>query len=311
MKVLVTGADGFAGSWLTRRLAEDGHAVFAAVRPGGPVRPLPDGVVSVPFALERQDTVREALSGEWDAVCHLAAVSSGADALRDVAGAWLVNTVGTAVVAETLGEQRVSGGADPLLLVVSSAEVYGRGKGEPRRETDHAEPCSPYAASKLAAELAALEVWRRTGLRVVIARPFPHAGPGQDERFVVPAFVRRLKEARASGAGEVRVGNLEPVRELLYVGDVVDAYARLLLRGVAGEIYNVGSGVGLSIRELFERLSQRLGVEAAPVPDPALVRPADIPHLTGDGSKLHAATGWRPTVGVDELLDEVIGAQAN
>src|SRR5207237_10423689 len=114
---------------------------------------------------------------------------------------------------------------------------------------------APYAASKAGAELAGLEVWRRTGLRVIVARAFAHTGPGQDTRFVVPAFAERLRFAKRVQAPVVKVGNLEPVREFLHVRDVVDAYARMLVRGQAGGAYDVSWGRGISLEAAFLRLA--------------------------------------------------------
>jgi GDP-4-dehydro-6-deoxy-D-mannose reductase len=198
-----------------------------------------------------------------------------------------------------------------VVLLVSTSEVYGRGEGRPRRETDPAAPVSPYAASKLGAEVAMLEEWRRTGLRVVIARPFAHTGPGQDPRFVVPAFVQRLKLARRIGAPVVKVGNLEPVREFLHVKDVVDAYARLLVKGQPGEIYNVASGQGVSLETLFGLLARLVGITPIAEADPELMRPTDIPHLVGDATKLRLATGWAPRSCLEETLKDVVDAQAD
>jgi GDP-4-dehydro-6-deoxy-D-mannose reductase len=186
--------------------------------------------------------------------------------------------------------------------------VYGRSDGTPRRETDPVAPCSPYAASKVGAETAALEAWRRTGLRVVVARAFAHTGPGQDDRFVVPAFARRRKVAKKIGAPVVKVGNLEPVREFLHVQDVVDAYARLLMKGEPGEVYNVASGEGIKLEDLFFKLAEMIGVRPIVEADPDLMRPADVPYLVGDATKLRAATGWAPRHSLDATLKQVLDA---
>jgi GDP-4-dehydro-6-deoxy-D-mannose reductase len=178
-------------------------------------------------------------------------------------------------------------------------------------ETDPLLPISPYAASKVGAEAAGLETWRRTGLRVIVARPFPHTGAGQSARYVVPAFAARLREARRSGARTVPTGNLAPVRDLLDVRDVVAAYRLLLLRGTAGEAYNVARGSGVSLAEVFERLAALTGAVAAPATDPSLVRSADIPHLVGDSTKLRRATGWAPSISFEQTLQGLVDAEAD
>ena len=316
MKVLVTGADGFVGGWLVRRLLAERHEVHGAMRPvavpaggAGPLA-LPE-VPSLALELADSDSVRRAFAEPFDAVVHLAAVASGAEAAADPGYAWEVNAAGTARVVEALAEGKRARRADPMVLVVSTSEVYGRGAATPRRETDPVAPCSPYAASKLGGEIAALEAWRRTGLRVVVARAFAHTGPGQDARFVAPAFARRLRLAKRAASRAVRVGDLTPVREFLHVEDVVDAYARLLERGEPGETYNVASGVGIALAELLSRLGQLVGVEPLPEVDPALVRPAAIPYLVGDAAKLRARTGWAPRHSLDDTLKDLVDAQAD
>ncbi len=314
--ILVTGADGFVGRWLIRALLAAGHDVLGAVQPGPP---LDDGLTEaeraavrwLPLELGDARAVRNLAEHRVDAVVHLAAVASGGDALRDPGQAWAVNAAGTARLLGEYGRQRKAGDADPLVLLASTAEVYGRGDERPRTESDPTNPCSPYAASKLGAELAARETRVRTGLRVIVARAFPHTGPGQDERFVVPAFARRLRGARLAGAKVVKVGNLDPVRDLLDVRDVVGAYLALLAKGTPGEVYNVASGTGHSLEGLFLQLAAIIGVEPIAEPDPELVRPADIPYLVGDATRLRAATGWAPAIPLDRTLRDVVDAQTD
>ncbi|HXY68388.1 MAG TPA: GDP-mannose 4,6-dehydratase [Gemmatimonadales bacterium] len=316
MRVLVTGADGFVGRWVLRALLAAGHEVVAGRQPGPP---RPDGLTAaeraaaawLPLELGDAGSVRQALVRDVDAVIHLAAVASGGDALKDPGVAWSVNAAGTARLLGELGRRRHAQEIDPVVVVVSTAEVYGAGPARALVESDPVAPRSPYAASKAGAELAAAETRLRTGLRVVVARAFPHTGPGQDERFVAPAFARRLRGARLARARVVKVGNLEPVRDFLDVRDVADAYVALLARGVAGETYNVASGRGLALRELFERLAAIVGVDAIAEPDPEFMRPADIPRLVGDAGKLGAATGWAPRIPLERTLTDLVHAQAD
>jgi len=306
MRVLVTGASGLVGRRLVRRLAGDGHAVTAVVHE----RTAVPGAVEVrTFDLRDTLSVRQAATGTLDVVIHLAAITSGTDARSDPGQAWDVNAAGTVRLCEVLG---ASGSAPaPLVILASTAEVYGAGVDRPRIETDPTIPCSPYAASKLGAEVGAREVGRRRGLPLIVARLFPHTGAEQDTRFVVPAFARRIREADVAGRREVLVGNLDPIRDFLHVEDVVEAYVALMERGKPGSCYNVASGTGVTIREIFVKLCASLGADVQARVDPGLMRPADIQHLVGDATKLRQDTGWRPRRTLDDVLDEVARAQAH
>ncbi|MGB7211411.1 MAG: NAD-dependent epimerase/dehydratase family protein [Gemmatimonadales bacterium] len=312
MNVLVTGADGFAGQWLCRALLAAGHRVTGthlAPTPMPGILAAEERAAIVWLRLDLADDASVAVlatrTAEW--VVHLAGFASAGEAARDPGLAWVVNAVGTARVAHHLSRMA----SPPLLLLVSSAEVYGAGEPRPRREIDPIAPRSAYAASKAAAEIAVADVTRRTGLKVIVARPFPHTGPGQTTTFVVSAFAARIRAARRDGAATVAVGNLTPVRDLLDVRDVADAYLGLLTRGVSGQVYNIARGEGVSIGEVFDRLARRLGASVRPVEDPGLVRAADIPYLVGDPAKTFAAIGWRPQHSLDDTLQDLVDAQAD
>jgi GDP-4-dehydro-6-deoxy-D-mannose reductase len=317
VKVLVTGADGFVGRHLVRHLLQAGDEVAAGCRPGGPVvdwglgASPGAGAMVRPLEVTDDASIRDALAWGPEAVVHLAAVASVRQARQDPGGAWEINAAGTARLTAAAEALREAGRADPVILLVSTGEVYGPGPATARVETEALRPVSSYAASKVGAEAAALESWRRSGLRVVVARPFPHTGAGQSPDYVVPAFAERLRAARLSGAATVPTGNLAPVRDLLDVRDVVRAYRLLLEHGAPGEAYNVARGDGRSLAEVFARLAALIGTPAVPAIDPSLVRGADIPHLVGDSTKLRRATGWAPHFSLDRTLQELVDAQAD
>lgn len=317
MKVLVTGADGFVGSWLVRRLITDGHSVTGAFRPTDDHRAqrydtaLRDQVAWLPLELSDEESVRRLGATPWDAVLHLAALSWVTIAERDPARAWSDNAGGTARLLRALADARRAGAADPLVLIVSSLEVYGRGGPALRQETDPVAPISTYAASKVGAEVAALQEWRRVGLRVMIARPSPHTGRGQRELGFVPRYAKRVLIARKVRAPAIPTGLLDAVRDFLHVADVVDAYARLLSSGTPGEIYNVSSGQPVVLKDIVLRLCVLVGWQPIFEVDSADVRPDTVPHLVGDPAKLRAATGWAPRHTLDEALQDVLDAEAN
>ena len=237
-------------------------------------------------------------------VMHLAAVASGAEARRDPGLAWEINAAGTARVADSLGP-------GTFFLLVSTGEVYGMGTGVAHSEFDPLEPVSPYGASKAGAEIAALEAARRKHLKVLVARAFPHTGPGQNPGYVIPALAARLIAAKRTGQTTITTGNLDPVRDLLDVRDVVAAYVALMERGADGGVYNVASGTGHSLREVFERLQQLVGWRVTAEFDSSLGRPSDIMHLVGDASMLRSATGWAPRYALDRTLQDLLDAQTD
>lgn len=311
-RLLVTGADGFVGRWLVRAARGDGWQVLASILPGSeaPAEWSENGSadpVEVTRADLRDDADLARLAATApDALIHLAAIASGSAARRDPAEALRVNSTGAGLLAEQLAQT-----SSPRFLLVSSAEVYGGGYGGPIRETSPRRPVSPYGTSKAEAELALLEAHDRVGLPVIVARAFPHTGPGQSATYVLPALTERLREARRTGRTSIPVGNLDAIRDFLDVRDVVRAYLLLIAHGEAGEIYNVASGTGRRLADCFDKLARIIGVEARPEPDAALLRSDDIPALIGDPAKLKRATGWHPAISFEQTLQDLVNAQAH
>lgn len=265
--------------------------------------------------VRRTEDVRRALDvAPPDVVYHLAGVSSVTTANSDPGAATEVNVVGA---ARLLGEVRVRrrvGVLDPAVVIVGSGEQYGRhDKSElPLTEDAEQRPLTVYAATKAAQEVLALEAFRSEGVRVVATRSFNHSGPGQAPGYLLPSLVRRALALRAGAAngGERRaalsLGNTSSVRDFLHVADVAAAYIALAARGRSGEIYNVSSGVGVSVKELAVQVLAATGVKAPLATDPALARPVDVPALVGDNSRLRDATGWAPTRTLRTLIDDLV-----
>ncbi len=310
MKVLVTGANGFVGRSVVRRLLAEGDSVVAAVGPGAAGSPAAANLATVPLDLANDVSVRACFAEPVDAVIHLAAIALSRAADRDPGLAWSVNAKGTGKLAAALARAAARWPTPPLLLLASTAEVYGW-QQRPIKEEDGIQPTTPYSASKLGAELAAEQVGRCCGLKVIIARPFPHSGAGQDDSFWIPARCRMLREVKRNGWAAVPVGDLTAVRDFLHVDDVADAYALLLTRGTPGEVYNIASGRPVTLDEIHTRLEQLLGITPKREVDASQVRREARPYLVGDAAKLRAATGWRPARTLDDMLRDVLDAQKN
>ena len=220
-----------------------------------------------------------------------------------------MNVVGTVRLLAELRKLRDSGAADPLVLVIGSGEQYGNDALDemPLEESAEQRPISPYAASKAAQEIAALQVSRRDGLRVICTRSFNHSGVGHAPHFLLPALVSRALELPSTG-GRLTIGNGDTVRDYLHVSDTVAAYIALLENGVPREAYNVCSGVGRTVASLAATVLDRLGISAEVHSETALMRPVDVPVLIGNNAKLVGATGWAPDLSLDNIIDDLIHA---
>lgn len=314
-RALVTGANGFVAQWAMRAMLERGWTVTA----GGVGEPSSAGVLSRdqaaevrwhPLDVTRQPDLAAALdAARPDVVLHLAAVSHVPDAGRDPAMAFDVNAVGTVRLLAEVQQRRTAGVLDPVVLVIGSAEQYGRHDGAemPLDESAEQRPLTRYAASKVAQEVAALQAVRADGVRVVCTRSFSHSGTGHGASFLLPALVRRTLALPRSG-GRLTIGNGDTVRDFLHVADVVEAYLALAGQGTAGEAYNVCSGSGISVRELAHEVLARANRSADVVTDSELARPIDVPVQIGNNAKLRRATGWVPRRGRDDIIDDLIHA---
>jgi GDP-4-dehydro-6-deoxy-D-mannose reductase len=294
MRAAITGSSGFVGSHLVPYLRDCGDDVVTIDHNGTPP-------VDVTDAAE----VRAVLQGvRPDAVYHLAALSHVGRSWDAPETVFRVNALGALNVLRACADSGVT-----RVLVAGSADVYGAVADAdlPLTEAAPIRPITPYGASKAAADVLALQAFLGDGLPTLRVRAFNHTGPGQGTSMLVPGLARRIADAERSGGSKVSVGNLDVVRDLSDVRDVVRAYRLLVDRAEPGEAYNVCSGRGVSVREVAERMLAMSDASLELVVDPDLVRPVDVPRLVGSADRLHAATGWTPEIDLDRTLSEVLG----
>lgn len=310
MRVLITGITGFVGSHLADYLVARGDVeVFGTRRWRSRmenVLHLRDRVTLVECDLRDPVAVRRMLTEvRPDRIFHLAAQSY-------VPTSWL--TPGETVSANLLGQVNLLEGVRELGLasriqIAGSSEEYGMVHPDelPIRETNPLRPLSPYAVSKVGQDLLGYQYWMSYGLPIVRTRGFNHSGPRRGEVFVSSNFAKQIAEIeKGQHEPALLVGNLEAIRDFTDVRDMVRAYWLALERGEPGEVYNICSGRGYTIRELLELL---LGLTSARVevrPDPTRLRPSDVPVLVGDCQKFRRATGWEPTIPFEVMLKDLL-----
>lgn len=292
MRVLVTGAGGFVGRHLVSELLQRGHTVFAGTLRGDAA--FPTGVETLRLDVLDKDglcTALKVLSPEG--IVHLAAQSMVTVSWQDPRRTFAVNVLGTVNLLEAVHTEL----PDCKVVSVGSGEEYGLSAvtGVPLTEEHPCQPMNPYATSKLAMGLIALQLARRHDLRVIHVRPFNHFGPGQPEGFVVSDFAAQVARIEAGLQPPViRVGDCSAKRDFLDVRDVVRAYAEMLVEDLPNGIYNVCSGIARRVQDILDALLREASVSIDVTVDAARLRRSEVPTFVGSAEKLMRLTNWRP-----------------
>jgi len=297
---LVTGAAGFAGSHLLERLQRSHDAVAAWSNPESN-RPLAevDGVHWSAVDLLDAEAVECALASLRPSVIfHCAGLALVAESWTQAARALQVNALATSRLLDAVSRTCPAS----VVVVTGSALVY-RPAAVPLNEDDPLGPSDPYGVSKLAQELAGLH----SGARVVLTRPFNHAGPRQPSSFVTSSFARQIAEIEAGRREAVlRVGNLDARRDITDVRDTVRAYETLSLNGRPSRPYNVCSGVAHRVGDLLDMLLGMARMRVDVQQDPERMRPSDNPLVVGDPSRIETETGWRAEIPIERTLSDLL-----
>lgn len=309
VRAFITGIGGFAGSHLAEALLAQGDCVEGTLSPRGSVdnlRHLPEPVPVHRLDIRSGEQVAAAVrKARPDVVYHLAALSHVPEGDLDPRAVLEVNFLGTLSVLEALRTEA----PEARCILVSSAEVYGLPlvHGGDRVSEDHPRaPVHAYGLSKLAAELLADLYARTRGVSVICLRPFNHIGPRQSDRFVCSSFARQIARIHLGLQEPVlNVGNLKPVRDFTDVRDMVRAYRLAAELCPPGSVFQIASGVGVSIETVLKEFLSFSDVDIEVREDPSRVRRNEVPALVGDPSKFRRATGWAPRLGLRESLRDM------
>lgn len=307
-KILITGAGGFIGSHLVEELVNRGYSVRAMVHYNsqnrhGNLELLPEKArkkIEV-FSGDVTDmlNVKKAVEG-CDVVFHLAALISIPYSYYSPFSFVHTNIIGTLNVMQACLEGRVK-----KVVHTSTSEAYGTAVYTPIDEGHPLQGQSPYSASKIGADKIAESYYRSFGLPVATIRPFNTYGPRQSARAVIPAIITQI----LSGRKKLRLGSLKPVRDFVFVKDTVDGFIRVAESDKSvGQVINIGTGSGITIRDLVNRIKPLAGESVKIICDNARVRPgkSEVMKLICDNRKAKRILGWKPGYTLPEGLAETV-----
>ncbi len=310
MRVLITGAEGFAGSHLVDYCLSQGDEVWGTCRPGAKTFNLAQQLDHITLRvgdLTQPDFLRGVLrEAKIDALFHLAGISYVKDAEKEPALTYEANLLSGIHLLEAV--RTLS--PHTRVLLVSSAEVYGPVPPEKLPVTEDcpfAAPVSIFAAGKAALELAAHPLIKIYGLHVVLARPFNHTGPRQRSDFVCSTFAEQVAKVETGGEPVIYVGDLSPRRDFSDVRDIVRGYRMLALQGAKGEAYNLATGHSVQVQEILDILVNMARVKVEIRTDSTRVRGAhQVMDVRGSIEKIKAATGWIPEIPLEKTLRDLL-----
>ena len=310
-RMLITGFSGFVSRHFLNYLVENNLSYeVLGVDVNPPKFAMEDYAPTLAMSFEQVNLLdKEAVEDmiatfRPDYILHLASFSSVAYSWQHPADCFMNNTSIFLNVTEALRKHDL---CDCRLLSVGSSEEYGDVKKEelPLQEDMPLVPVNPYAVARVSQEMMAKVLADSFGMQIMLTRSFNHMGPFQDERFVIPSFVRRILDIAESG--EIETGDTSIVRDFVDVRDVVRAYYRLLLDGKAGEVYNICGEKGVSLAEVVDQIADIVGVSVTTRVNPDFVRPGDNQVVIGSAEKIRQDIGWTAEIPLRQTLMDMIG----
>ena len=305
-RVLVTGADGFIGSQLVEMLVKGGYKVKALSQYnsfnnwGWLENVVCKGEIEVLTGDIRDPHFCKHIVKDVDIIYHLAALIAipysyiAPDSYVDT------NIKGTLNICQAAKEN-----GNIQIIHTSTSEVYGTAQYVPIDENHPIQPQSPYSATKIAADAMAMSFYNAFDLPVTIARPFNTYGPRQSARAVIPTIITQI----ASGANEIKLGDVTPTRDFYYVDDTCRGFIELAeCDDAIGQTVNIGSNFEISIRDTLNIIKELMNSDVKFIVDKDRIRPSksEVFRLWCDNSKIERLTGFKPQVHIKEGLQRTI-----
>lgn len=299
-KVLIFGAGGFVGSYLSKEFLENGYKVVGSDKNSGSM--LPDEVAFFPADLLNSESVESLINQELpDVIINLAAISSVGASWGIPQTTMMVNVVGALNIMEAARKSDKK----PKIMFIGSSEEY-IDTDEPMNEMTELDASNPYGISKVTQERFAKLYREQYGLKIYCVRPFNHTGVGQRDSFVLPSWCKQVAEIEKSGKlGTIKVGNVAVKRDFSHVKDIVRAYRMIVESDNCEQIYNVGFGNAYSLEEMLKYVIGLSGQKIEIEVDVNRIRPTDQAVICCDHSLLTKELGWKPEYTVFDALKEI------
>jgi GDP-4-dehydro-6-deoxy-D-mannose reductase len=300
-RCLITGCEGFIGSYLAEYLVEQGLDVYGLVfQDTGNLASVVSRLHIIKGNVADKDNMQSLIEEvRPDFIFHLAAQSLIPASWEDPEKTFIINILGTLYLIESIKKL----GLNTVIEITGSSDEYGK-MSTSIKESAALAPSSPYGVSKMAQDMLGNIYFQAFGLKIVRIRPFAIIGP----RKVSDAcsdFARGIAEIEAGRKDSLSIGNLESVRDFIDVRDAVRAMWMIAEKGEPGQVYNICSGKGHSIKEVLDSLISLSSRKIKVIADPGRMRPSDKPLLVGDNSKL-SELGWQPQIPLERTLADIL-----
>jgi len=315
-KVLITGITGSGGSYLAEHIVKNhphaevhGIARWHSTTSSKWLDEIADRVVVHECDLNDFGSVFSVMKNvKPDAVFHLAAYANVRTSFITPQAVLSNNIIGTNNLFEAVRLVEI----DPVILLCSSSEVYGQvdPKNVPIKEDCPTNPSSPYAVSKVAQDFLGWSYFVSYKMKIIRTRAFAYLNPRRADLFA-PSFARQVARIEVGLQKELLHGNLDSVRTIVDVRDIMEAYWLAVLKCKPGEIYNIGGSTTMSVGEFLQYLIRHAKVPIPTRLDPKLLRPSDVTLQIPSVDKFVKTTGWKPKYSFEESIDNLLSYWRN